>query len=324
MTSFSTASSVVRPRIACIGECMVELSPAEQGLFKQAFAGDTLNTAIYAARSASENIEISYVTAVGTDNFSSRMIDFFKSEQLDCQWIAQIEDKSPGLYAIDLDDKGERSFSYWRSDSAAKVAFRYGFSEQQLAALAECFDFYYLSGISLAILDDHSRAILKQVLIKARERGAKVAFDSNYRPRLWESQAKARAVTLEFLALTDIALVTFDDEQALFNDLSVSDTLSRLSDVKEVVVKQGGEGCTLIYQQQISFIPTTPVNPVIDTTSAGDSFNGGYLAKRALGESPGMAAQFAHRLAGTVIQYKGAIIPKSVTSQLLSAMDALC
>ncbi|ELT99206.1 hypothetical protein CAPTEDRAFT_114054, partial [Capitella teleta] len=194
------------PRIACIGECMVELSPADNGLFRQAFAGDTLNTAIYTARSAGNALNISYITALGTDHFSDRMIDLFQSEQLHCDWIGRLSDKLPGLYAIELDETGERSFSYWRSDSAAKQMFSRGLSDEQKDSLAEAFDLYYLSGITLAILNDEDRSTLKEILIKARHRGAKVAFDSNYRPSLWPSKAQAQSVTCEFLAITDIAL----------------------------------------------------------------------------------------------------------------------
>lgn len=305
------------PRIACIGECMVELSSADNGLFRQAFAGDTLNTAIYATRSAGTALSVSYVTALGTDSFSNRMIDFFQSEQVQCDWVARLADKVPGLYAIELDAFGERSFSYWRSDSAAKQMFSRGLTEQQQSALAESFDLYYLSGITLAILNDEDRSVLKEILVKARKRGAKVAFDSNYRPRLWASKAQGQAVTREFLAITDMALVTFDDEQMLFDDCSISDTLSRIIHIDEVVVKQGGEGCTLVVNQKNTFVPTTPVKQVVDTTSAGDSFNGAYLARRLLGQDPQEAARFAHRLAGAVIQYKGAIIPEAITSQLL-------
>ena len=304
-------------RIACIGECMVELSPAENGLFRQGFAGDTLNTAIYIARTAGQAIDTSFVTAVGTDRFSDRMIDFFQDEKISSQWVARLDDKVPGLYAIELDPYGERSFSYWRSDSAARGVFSHGLSPLQQAELAESFDLYYLSGISLAILDEYSRSLLKKILVRARERGARVAFDSNYRPRLWLSREEAQAVTQEFLALTDIALVTFDDEQALFGDQSVADTISRLSSVNEVVIKQGGDGCTIIHNQSSVYVPATRVNQVVDTTSAGDSFNGGYLARRMLDDAPETAADFAHRLAGTVIQYKGAIIPRSVTTRLL-------
>ncbi len=319
------------PRLACIGECMVELSPADRGLYKQAFAGDTLNTAIYAARSAGPALNISYITALGTDHFSDCMIDLFQSERLCCDWVAKLSDKLPGLYAIELDETGERSFSYWRSDSAAKQMFSRGLSDEQKESLAEVFDLYYLSGITLAILNDEDRSTLKEILIKARRRGARVAYDSNYRPRLWSSKAQAQSVTREFLAITDIALVTFDDEQMLFDDESVSDTLSRMTHINEVVVKQGGEGCTVVCSvfgkqessQNSVFVPTTPVSHVVDTTSAGDSFNGAYLARRVLGHSPEEAALFAHRLAGTVIQYKGAIIPEAITSQLLE-VEAVC
>ena len=312
-------------RIAAIGECMVELSSAEEGLFRQAFAGDTLNTAIYTARSNASSkrsdhsaLDISYVTAIGKDHFSENMLTFLASEQLNCDYVARVDDKIPGLYSIQLDDTGERSFSYWRSDSAAKCMFTRGLDDQQRNALAQEFDLYYLSGITLAILNVEDRALLKESLQQARQRGAKVAFDTNYRPRLWSSQQEAQQVVNDFLQLTDIALVTFDDEHALFGDRSAEETIARLSHLSELVIKQGGDGCTILTQQNGQlFVPAMRVPQVIDTTSAGDAFNGGYLARRLLGDTPEAAARFAHQLAGTVIQYKGAIIPLEITNKLI-------
>ncbi|MGI9275478.1 MAG: sugar kinase [Endozoicomonas sp.] len=310
----------IAAHIACIGECMIELSAAGEGLFRQFFAGDTLNTAVYLARSLQDTgHRVQYITAVGQDGMSDDMIEFWRSENIDCSLVARIEDKHPGLYAIEVDEQGERSFSYWRSDSAAKQMFTgKGLNQEQLTAIASEADYLYLSGITLAILDEQSRTTLLSLLLQARSKGAKVVFDSNYRPRLWPSPEVARNIYGKILEITDIALVTFDDEQMLFGDQFPDETLKRLGAVEEIVVKNGSGGCLVKSSGKAQLVPSTLVEKVVDTTSAGDSFNGAYLAARMKGVDPMTAAEAGHQMAGTVIQYAGAIIPKEVTANLTS------
>lgn len=291
---------------------MVELSPQGSDTYSRAFAGDTLNTAIYLQRSLSERpAEVSYVTALGEDPLSARMQAFFASEHLDTSLVAKVADKQPGLYSIELDQHGERSFSYWRNDSAARKLLDDGLTTQQQEQLISGFDLIYLSGISLAILDDNSRQKLFDILSKARQQGCQIAFDSNYRPRLWESPEKAIEVMTRFLSLVDIALMTFDDEQMLHEDSSPEETLARLQQlgIREIIVKDGAKGCFISESDNTEFVPATKVDAVVDTTSAGDSFNAGYLASRISGLDIERSALNAHRLAGQVIQHKGAIIP---------------
>ena len=306
-------------RIACIGECMIELSDIGDSCYKRSFAGDTLNTAVYMSRSVQGSaIEVSYITALGTDAISEAMLNHWQQEDIQCDQVVQIEAKTPGLYAIAVDETGERSFSYWRSDSAAKQMFTpQGLTEEQKTSLCQNFNILYLSGITLAILDESSREILFSLLEKARTNGAKVAFDSNYRPKLWNSREEAQAVNQRILSMTDIAMVTYDDEQLLFGDTALEQTMTRFTQVPEVVIKNGADGCILITNENEETIPSTVVSNVVDTTSAGDSFNGAYLAARLQSLSPRKSALRAHRMAGAVIQYKGAIIPKAVTEQLI-------
>ena len=107
-------------RVVCMGEAMVELSlgQADDPNAQVGFAGDTLNTAIYLKRAAPE-LQIEYATKLGTDAFSDRMINMMRDENLGVDLIQRDESCEPGLYAITTDADGERSFSYWRSASAA-------------------------------------------------------------------------------------------------------------------------------------------------------------------------------------------------------------
>lgn len=298
-------------KIACLGECMVEFSPHGNDTYARGFAGDSLNTAIYLQRAlSSQPVTISYVTALGPDPLSDAIKTFIADENIDTSLTGAVADKRPGLYTIDLDASGERSFSYWRSDSAAKKLFSGGLTEEQQQRLISEFDLIYFSGISIAILEPECRVKLLETLAAARHHGAKIAFDSNYRPALWESESVAREVMAECLAVSDIALMTFDDEAMLHGDSTPEVTMSRLKEagIPEIVVKDGSRGCMVYSPDFEGNVSTVKVDNVVDTTSAGDSFNAGYLAKRVCGSSENDAAAFAHQLAGTVIQYKGAII----------------
>jgi 2-dehydro-3-deoxygluconokinase len=298
-------------KIAFFGECMIELSgsPLQRG-----FGGDTLNSALYLARLSQHNgLQVSYATAMGTDALSQTIIDAWQDEQIDTSLVSQFENKQPGLYLVETDSAGERSFLYWRSDSAVKEYFSRGISPLQ-KHLAEL-DYIYLSGISLAVLSDQSQAQLFDLLTTFKQSGGKVIFDNNFRPQLWSAE-QAKQCYLKILTLTDIALLTEDDEIAVFADTHYQDIFTRCAQlgVNEVVIKRGLLPCIIATNaSQIAEVAATKVDKVVDTCAAGDSFAAGYLSKRLLGATVEQAAQAGHLLASTVIQYPGAIIaPKNM------------
>jgi 2-dehydro-3-deoxygluconokinase len=212
---------------------------------------------------------------------------------------------------IETDPAGERRFHYWRKDSAARhwlAAPEAGKVLVQLAAAR----MVYLSGISLAILCPADRELLIAALAQCRAVGGTVVFDNNYRPRLWESPETARDVYGRVLAHADIALLTLDDEVALYGPADAHAVIERTRalGVGEVVVKCGGDPCVVWHDGRLHEVAPQPVSDVIDTTAAGDSFGAAYMAARLAGKGPEDAARAGHRLAGTVIRHRGAIIPR--------------
>ncbi|SJN55730.1 2-dehydro-3-deoxygluconokinase [Vibrio ruber DSM 16370] len=297
-------------QVAIIGECMVELRQTNHQV-EQGFGGDTLNTAIYLSRlTHSQGITTAYVTGLGKDPFSQDMLLAWQQEGIDTDMVAISPDKLPGIYAIETAADGERSFYYWRNDSAAKYWLRHQ-PATELAARLEKYGLIYLSGISLAILPEDCRQTLLESLRLCHQKGISIAFDNNYRPTLWGNAAEAQHWYSQILSMTDYAFLTFDDEAALWGDTQVAQTVSRSRrlGVKEIVIKQGGDACLVACESTQWSVAPEPIKQIIDTTAAGDSFSAGYLAARLLGKSCESSAQSAHRLAGLVIQHHGAIIP---------------
>ncbi len=295
-------------RIACIGEVMIELVAEGDDLARLNVAGDTYNTAVYLRRLLPDDVSVSYVTALGSDAFSDRILADIAHHGLETGHIERRTGKMPGLYAISTSDEGERSFSYWRSDSAARTLFQDP-CEIGLDHLDD-FDLLFLSGITVAILPPDIRAALGTYLDRFRAAGGIVAYDSNHRPLLWEDTATAQAVNMEMWARADIALPSVDDECALFGDPGEAEVLERLTGAGAQfgALKRGPEGpCALSGPAEDLSFP--PVTQVIDTTAAGDSFNAGVLAALIRGEGLGQAMEAGHGLASRVIQTKGAILP---------------
>lgn len=317
-----TAATDKKASIALIGECMIEIQQHANGTMVQGFAGDTLNTAVYLARLIREHgHRVQYVTALGdSDSFSQAMLQQWQAEGIGCDYVRRLPGKLPGLYNIDVDANGERSFTYWRGESAARQLLEGDAFDPQLESLLS-FDYLYLSGISLAILPDASRHKLLAWLVRARAHGARVCFDNNYRPRLWRDAAQARHWYEQVLRITDIALLTYEDECMLWGDSNVEQVFARCRDlaIGEVVLKRGHEPClveTSAGRQSIAAIAVAP-HLVVDTTAAGDSFSAGYLAARLQGGcTPADCATLGHRIASTVIQYRGGLIPRDAMPEI--------
>lgn len=301
-----------KKRVACIGECMVELAHLEKATLQMAFGGDTSNTAVYLARlTRHAEVDVAYVTALGDDLYSEAMLAFWQDEGVGTDLVIRLEGRLPGLYTIRTDDAGERSFTYWRGQSAARDMLS-GDRAILLQSALSGFDLVYLSGITLSILDETQREALFVMLEAVRQSGGKVAFDSNFRPVGWPHVVDARRVFDQMLRRADIALPTLDDEQALFGDCDAASVAARLHDqgVAEVVVKLGADGCFLSREGSAERVATMPVDPIIDSTAAGDSFNAGYLAGRLHDVPPKESATLGHRLAASVVRHRGAIISR--------------
>ncbi len=291
-------------RFLAIGECMVEMAPADDGRYIMGFAGDTFNTAWYMRRLAGPGTEVAYLSAIGDDAISARMEDFMRTAGIVPE-LSVRPGRTVGLYLISLEN-GERSFSYWRNSSAARsLAEDLG----PLPGVGEA-DIAFFSGITMAILPDAGRRRLLDRLAEARERGVRVVFDPNLRPRLWSDGEEMRHWITQAARVGDIVLPSFDDEAGHFGDADPAATAARYADLGAgLVVVKNGDGPALVREgEETVEIAPHRVDTVVDTTAAGDSFNAGFLNALAGGEDAPAAARAGCALSARVIRNRGALV----------------
>lgn len=294
-------ASLDAPEVVCCGEGMLELARIGQEA-RLGTAGDTLNTAIHLVR---RGVATSYLTALGTDCFSDEMLETWAAEGLDCTLVLRHPTRLPGLYAVTTDDKGERGFTYWRGESAAREMFALPDIAKLTPKVAGSRLFYF-SLVTLAILPAEGRKVLLELAEDVRRNGGNVAYDSNYRPALWASACEALEWHDAAIRVASLGLPTLDDEQRFDPDLDAA-AVQRYWTARGcqlVIVKLGPQGC-LLPDGKIS-APHAVLAPV-DTAGAGDAFNAGFMAGWLAGKSPGEAAMDGHRLAGWTIMRRGAL-----------------
>ena len=287
---------------------MIELSGVEADQCRIGVAGDTFNTAVALSRAG---IAVDYVSALGTDGFSDRILAALRAEGVGTDRVLRVPGGKPGLYAVQLDERGERSFSYWRGEAAVRNFADHPEADTVLDAAIGA-DLLYLSGITLSVVGETGRTKLEQMARAVRGNGGRVAFDTNYRPAGWASREAAAEAVAAFGTHVDIALPTFEDDAALFGDADVAACARRWQGwgAGEVAVKDGPNGAWLaIGDGGVWSRPPERIAPR-DTTGAGDAFTGAYLATRMQDLAAPNAAAAGHAAAAAALRVFGAIPPR--------------
>ncbi|MCK9913334.1 MULTISPECIES: sugar kinase [Microbacterium] len=296
-------------RVAVVGECMIELTRIDDRIMALGYAGDTANTAIYLKRLAGGYADVHYVTAIGDDEQSTMLRAHLEREGLVVE-PRVVSGASPALYIVNTDERGERTFTYYRDASPVRHLFADGVDAAHTSAFASA-DIVYFSLITLQLLTPSARTRFFAHVRSARARGARVAFDSNYRAAGWPSAHAAAGAADAAARVTDIALPSLADERFLHPGVGYGDVIERYraAGVKEIVVKDGSAPTQVWAAGELRTFPGTIDPAPVDTTGAGDSFNAAYLLDRARGLTVQDAVRSAQALAGRVIGSKGAIVP---------------
>jgi 2-dehydro-3-deoxygluconokinase len=301
--------------IAIIGEVMMELASAGGKKYLLGAAGDTYNTACTLQGLGGDVV---YLTSLGTGQAADSIREHAAEHHLSLLEPKGESVHSPGLYMISNDAAGERNFDYWRNESSAKALFSDAASLSLLLQEITQIPYCYVSGITVALMSFECRLTLLDFLLHYRKRGGKFIFDPNYRPALWPDERVAMHEIAAFKKHVDLYLPGFEEEQQLAGANSATEAAIALLDagVGEVVIKNGPESCTLVCDRAISRVSIKPSKAVVDTTGAGDTFNGAYIGARLVGLEPEAAVSFAAQAAAKVITVRGGVLPAGQISKL--------
>jgi 2-dehydro-3-deoxygluconokinase len=297
-----------------LGECMIELNGDISSLennssnMKINFGGDTYNSAVYFSRLTNNKTNTFYSTALGKDNFSKKMISRFKNENIKCDYIRTDGENPPGLYSIEINEKGERSFSYWRDQSPSKYIFL-GSKGKKLVKDINNADVFYYTGISAGILDENQR----KDLIKIGSTATICGFDFNYRSQLHYNKKVSQLLFNEINNRVDIHFVSFDDARELFKIKNPLEIFEIINEKKNLILIRYKNSIIFKNKQQEIKTVTVPHGEVVDTTAAGDAFNGSFLAIMNNNKNVPVEENIliSHSVTREVIKHRRAIISKN-------------
>ena len=306
------------PALVAIGEPMLEFNQQPDAgdgrrLYLEGFGGDTSNAAVAAAR---QGVPVAYLTALGRDPAGARFLEMWRAEGIDTSGVRLAEARPTAVYFV-THGPGGHEFLYYRRDSAASW---FG-PEDVDAALVRGAQVLHASGISQAISTRAADAVFHAIDV-ARAAGVRVAYDTNFRPRLWPA-ARAAAVIHAAIAQADIALPSLDDAVALTGLAdadAIADFYLRLGP-GVVALKLGTAGVLLATPQARVRIPAHPCR-FVDATGAGDTFCGAFLARLIQGDAPEAAARYGVAAAALKCEGFGAVTPIPRAAQVMAALGA--
>ena len=292
---------------------MIEVSGNTDNLEKKQikmnlnFGGDTFNAAVYFSRLTKKEFNTFYFTGLGQDHLSKMMVKRFKNENLKTELIQIIKDKSPGLYSIQTDEKGNRSFSYWRNDSAAKKMIE-RCNLNKIDKFISDSELFYYTGISLGILKQKDQ----NKLIDLSKKSKLTAFDFNYRNSFHGNKIKSQSLFKKSNLSSNINFISFDDITEIFGKSDPIEFINAFKRKDNIIILKHFEKIFYSEFNKIGSI-NIPIIKAIDTTAAGDSFNGSFLAYHLINEKLSIEDKIlkSHNITKNVLKYRGAIIPKS-------------
>ena len=292
-------------RICSIGECMIEISHHTNNTYNFSFAGDTANTAIYLSRLGAQS---AYITSVGNDKLSKKMISFLDKENIFTDNIHINKNSSLGLYLINNEKNGEKNFFYWRENSAAKTYFE-NINLKLLLKKLSNYDAVYFTGITLSIYNQTNINLFYKFLSSLKKSGITIYFDFNVRLKNWQNKKIALKQIIRFLKISNISLLTEED----LDNLGIKNYKKFILDncKSKLIIFRSGNGNISVYDQRnISNFNFVFKKTVKDTTGCGDAFNACFLFYYFNNFKIKDCLQIAHKLGKDVANVKGAIIKK--------------
>ena len=263
--------------IVSFGELLIDFTPvglSENGnpIFERNPGGGPANMACAAAKLGAKT---AFMGKVGDDIFGRALQKVLEGQNVDARGLLLSKDDKTTLAFVQLDETGDRSFSFYRKHAADTMV---RFEELDLSIL-EGNPFFFFSSVMMA--EGPSRQTSFQLAEYARQKGCTVVFDPNLRFNLWEDTSEMRALCHRALALSQIIKVSEEEVTWLMEEPDVEKAARLLQETYRpmiLLVTLGKAGCAIRSSFGDLQLPGFTVDTV-DTTAAGDSFTGGFLSR---------------------------------------------
>lgn len=253
--------------ILCVGEILVDMIGGDKNgtfCYERKAGGAPFNVACATKKFGAVS---GFVGCVGDDIIGSFLQKFIDEQGLDCAYVQKNEKANTTLAFVELDEKGERSFCFYRKNTAD---YRLPEIPEEIFAQAKI---VHIGSLMLSETEGEAYAI--GLAKRAKQAGKIVSFDVNFRDDIFRDTLSAVETYKEIIALADIVKFS-EDEIQIFGEAYIQNELKE----KLVCVSLGGAGSQWRYQGNSANVPSISVTPV-DTTGAGDAFYAGVLAKLA-------------------------------------------
>lgn len=294
----------MKTTICSIGECMIEMTNVEKELYNYSVAGDTLNFTSYLDQSIFNKF---YLTAIGTSDINKGVISFFKKKKINTDLVKKISSKEIGLYLIKNTKRGEKKFYYWRNDSAANFFFNH--INKSLFIKKYTFDYIYLTGITLSILDFKNIDKFITNLSVLRKKNSKIIFDFNIRIKRW-SKKNLNLYLNKILPNIDILFCSGEDLVCWKknNNIKTFQYILKKFNIYHAIYRKNEEYNYSFYKNKKYMIKNKPIKKVVDTSGAGDGYNAAYLSSFIISNNPQIALNEASKIGAKIVMKKGAIV----------------
>lgn len=285
-------------KIWVLGDAVVDLLPDGEGRLLQCPGGAPANVAVGIARLGGKS---AFIGRVGDDPFGRFMAKTLADERVDVKHMRLDPAHRTSTVVVDLDDHGERSFTFMVRPSADLFL--------EPADLPTFSAGEWLHVCSIALSAEPSRSATFQAMDTIRKAGGYVSFDPNIRPDLWPDENALRRCLEQALQSADVVKLSVEELAFLTGDADVQaglNTLMQRCPARQVLVTQGKEGVIAWHEGTVKHYPATPVK-CVDTTGAGDAFVSGLLYGLAAGQELVPAIALAQRCGALATTAKGAM-----------------
>lgn len=279
--------------IVTLGEILIDMFPAEIGrrladvsAFRPNPGGAPANVAVAARRLGAET---AFIGKVGDDAFGEHLIETLRREGVDTKAMRVDEDARTTMAFIAMPTPHHGEFIFYRNPGADMLLRPEELDENLLRITSAL----HIGSISL--INEPSRSATLRAVEVARDAGALISFDVNYRPSLWPHPEKAVDTITAMLPSAHLVKVNEDELLLLTGseDPVVGSQAILAHGPRICLVTQGAKGSFLRVGDEVAFVPAFQVETV-DAIGCGDAFMAGVLtclvAPHSPADMPGQSA----------------------------------